>query len=191
MRQSRATFEICALPLLVSLVACERATEPSAEQAAVSGATTAPSLEQLSNATYQGVYDRPVRLSAGRFEGEPFEPGAASRPTLALMPDPIAYADLDGDDAQEAVVLLVESSGGSGSFVYLAVVALVQGEPKNLATELIGDRVSVVSLKADRGRIQARLMAGRPAAASGPLTRLIPREWDFRSGALFEQAVYE
>lgn len=148
---------------------------------------TAPTLEQLSNATYQGIYEQPVRLAAGRFEGEPFAPGAASRPTVTLLPEPLKYADLDEDGSKEAIVLLAENSGGSGAFVYLAVVGLVEGEPRNLATALVGDRVRVLSLDASGARISARLIERRPAAASESSSGEIVREWNFGDGGLTER----
>ncbi len=153
------------------------------------GDSGGPTLEQLGNAAYQGIYDRAVRLSAGRFEGEPFEPGAASRPTLVLIPEPLTYADLDGDGSEEAIVLLAENSGGSGTFVYLAVVALVGGEPQNVATALIGDRARVVSLEADGERIRARLSAGGPPGAPETPTDEIVREWELEGGALTERRI--
>lgn len=163
------------------------AGESSGQPAAAieSIAPSAAAIERLMNATYQGIYPWPVRLSAGRFEGEPFQPGAASRPTLTLIGDPVAFADLDGDGSQEAVVVLVESSGGSGSFVYLAVVSLANGEALNLATAWVGDRARVDSLEAGRGWIRARFFDGRPAVGSRP--QPIVREWIFRDGALTER----
>ncbi len=142
-----------------------------------------PTLEQLSNTTYHGVYEQPVRLWAGRYEGEPFEPGGASRPTLTMLTEPLERSDLDGDGSEEAIVLLVESSGGSGSFVYLAVVGLVEGDPRNLATALVGDRVRIVSLEADGALIRARFLPG-PAASS---TDEVVREWELTDGGLAER----
>jgi hypothetical protein len=78
----------------------------------------APTLLELRNATYAGLEDLavPVTLEERRWEGEPFEPGAASRPSVVLAPGFRLTGDLDGDGAEEAVVVLAQSSGGSGTW---------------------------------------------------------------------------
>ena len=101
---------------------------------------------ELANATYQGIYEEPVTLTDGKYEGEPFVEGGASRPTVIFIPDPVAYGDLNGDGQDDAVVLLAENSGGSGTFVYLAAVANQDSQPVNMATTLLGDRVQVNSI---------------------------------------------
>jgi len=113
------------------------------------GAQPAPeglSQGELANATYQGIYGEPVTLTDGTYQGEPFVEGGASRPTVTLIPEPVAYGDLDGDGQDDAVVLLAENSGGSGTFVYLAAMVNQNGQPVNVATTLLGDRVQANSI---------------------------------------------
>jgi hypothetical protein len=38
--------------------------------------------QRLAETTFAGIYDEPVRLHRGRYEGEPFVDGGASRPTV-------------------------------------------------------------------------------------------------------------
>jgi hypothetical protein len=136
------------LTLLVGLVAC--------------GAARADlTLDVLQNAEYGGIYPEPIQLMAGRYEGEPFVEGGASRPTVAFM-EPYASGDLDGDGVNDAAVLLVESSGGSGSFVYLAAVLNRDGRPENVATLLLGDRAQVQSLTIEAGQIVAHMVTHGP-----------------------------
>lgn len=106
----------------------------------------------LSNAIYPGIYDAPVQLSEGVYEGEPLVPGGASRPTVNLQTDTIALGDMNGDGIDDGAAVLVENSGGSGSFVYLAVL-LAQNENGEGVTLLLGDRLRVESLTIEDGTV--------------------------------------
>jgi heat shock protein HslJ len=108
--------------------------------------------DKLKNAEYRGIYEETVQLIDGRYEGEPFVEGGASRPTVTFI-DPHAVGDLDGDGVEDAAVLLAENSGGSGTFIYLAAVLNRNGNPQNTATKLLGDRVQVNSLSIEDGEI--------------------------------------
>ena len=119
-------------------------------------------IETLRHSTYQGVLDEAVTLADGRFEGEPFVAGGASRPIVTLLPEPVAFGDLDGDGQAEAAVILVFDAGGSGSFVYLAAVEARDGVADNVATLLLGDRVQVKALDIEGGRLVARLLTHAP-----------------------------
>jgi heat shock protein HslJ len=120
-------------------------------------------LDQLRNASYQGIYDTPVRLIDGKYEGPPFQPGGTSRPEVILVDKLVARGDLDGDGSDEAVVLLNENSAGSGRQDYLAVVAARDGKPINVATQLLGDRVQLRSMKIEDGRLIVDAVAHGPA----------------------------
>jgi hypothetical protein len=161
------TFIIPALIVLM-LAACAGPgdmAEPSLVTMATVPAVDVPvdlSLEALGNLTYRGILDEPVTLSAGWFEGEPFVAGGASRPTVSLLADPVAYGDLNGDGREDAAVLLASDSGGSGSFIYLATVQSRDGVPDNMATLLLGDRVQVRSLAVEGERLVVRLLSHAP-----------------------------
>jgi heat shock protein HslJ len=116
----------------------------------------------LKNATYTGIYpDQEVGLTDGEYEGEPFVEGGASRPTVIFI-EPHAFGDLNGDGLDDAAVLLVENSGGSGSFVYLAAVVNEDGQPVNVATELLGDRARVQSLSIVDGVLTVDMVTHAP-----------------------------
>lgn len=155
------------LVALFSAGACIAPPAPAANGADTADAGTVPAqaaeaaqagldIETLQNAVYAGLYEEPVQLQEGRYEGEPFVEGGASRPTVTLLPDPMASGDLDGDGVEEAAVLLAEDSGGSGTFIYLAVVSRVDGAAHNVATTLLGDRVEVESLSIADGQIMVQ-----------------------------------
>ena len=66
--------------LLVLAVCVGFACAPPGEEVPpeeVSGAqqrVVAPTVDELAAATYSGIFDRPVTLHQGRWEGEPFDP---------------------------------------------------------------------------------------------------------------------
>jgi hypothetical protein len=113
----------------------------------------------LGAATYHGILDEAITLAGGVYEGEPFVTGGASRPTVTLLAEPLAYGDLDEDGQADVAVVLVSNSGGSGTYVYLAVVESRDGEPFNVATMLLGDREQVKSLVVENGRLVAMLLS--------------------------------
>ncbi len=150
-----------------------------------------PSLAQLSQATFTGVYEEPIRLEDGRYEGPPFREGSASRPTLKLVTELHAAGDLDGDGHPEAAVLLVERSGGSGSFLYVAAVGMSQGVPVNLGTRLVGDRVQARAISVANGKINLDLVVHAGNDAMCCPTRLVRRAWSWLDGSLEEGAAVE
>ncbi len=81
---------------------------------------------------------------------------------MTLLPEPVSYGDLDGDGQTDTAVLLAANTGGSGTFIYLAAVALRDGRPVNPATTLLGDRVQVKSLSIDNGQIAVTLLTQGP-----------------------------
>jgi len=117
--------------------------------------------EMLKNTEYRGIYPDTVQLTDGQYEGEPFVEGGASRPTVAFT-DATAFGDLNGDGVDDAVVVLVESSGGSGNFRYLAAVLNQDGSPENVATQLIGDREQVQSVTIDGAEVSVKALTHGP-----------------------------
>lgn len=139
---------------VVSAPTSTTAAPDTAEPTATTEPTTPADLTEatLDSLAYQGIYNEPVQLTGGLFEGEPLVEGGASRPTVTRLPL-AAFGDLNGDGVEDAAVLLVENSGGSGSFVYLAAVINQASIPENVATILLGDRVSPQSLAIAEGQI--------------------------------------
>ncbi len=114
-----------------------------------------------------------VALADGRRDIEA-APGSASRITTQLT-DRRSYGDLDGG-AADAAVILVHSTGGSGTFSYLAFQSGAQ--PASVGpTVLLGDRVTVTNVAIAHGRIMVSYLDRRPnealaVAPSLPVTRL-------------------
>lgn len=137
---ARAWFAL--IPMLLSGCA-QTGPDSPADNIPSEQQQSAPDMESIGDATFSGIYDHPFTLIDGRWAGEPFEPGGASRPTAGLAKDFYLSGDLDGDGRNEAIVVLWENSGGSGSYSYVAVVGWQDGKVENIGTAEIGDRVQV------------------------------------------------
>ena len=113
----------------------------------------------LGAATISGIYAEPIQLQDGRYLGQPFVTGGASRPTVTLLPKPSAHVDSDVDGEREWLVVLAESSGGSGTFYYLAVMRQRGVGFRSRATVLIGDRVEIERISLDGATVRVDLLA--------------------------------
>ncbi len=156
------------------LIACLHAKPAASRAESPSGP---PTLTELQNATYWGLKEPggTFTLKDGRWEGEPHAPGAAARPSVSLAPGFRVTGDLDGDGAEEAVVVLAESSGGSGTFDYLAVVKRTASGIENIATVALGDRVKIRSARVEKGILLVSVVrAGKddPMCCPGELADL-------------------
>ena len=152
---------------LVALAACDGQRDgptTTAEQASaepVGEAATAPEIsrpppswQEAANMAYVGIFDEAVVLANGAWEGEPYVEGGASAPRAGLVDDFLLAGDLDGDAADESVVLAWSSGGGSGTFDYVAVLDRDgDGVAFNRATAALGDRVKVRSATIRDGRV--------------------------------------
>ncbi len=125
-------------------------------------ANEAPSLDQVRNATIAGVFDQPVTLVNGVYEGEPTVPDGAARPRLMLVGEPLALQEFDGADGDATAVLLSASSGGSGERIWLAVTGLRDGRAESLGAVLVGDRVRIRSLSTEGADLVLEVVEAGP-----------------------------
>ena len=149
----------------------------------------APQLEEIANATLSGIYQQAITLIDGHWEGESYAAGGASRPSAGLITNSYLIGDLDGDDTEEAVVMLWQSSGGSGVFSYLAVFAWRNGEIVNTGTAPIGDRVQVRSAQIDGKQIIIDVIQQGPDDAACCPSQKATRYWSMIEGKLHEGAM--
>jgi hypothetical protein len=113
-------------------------------------------LEYQSEFTQSGV----APLHDGVYS-EPAAPGSASE-TVVHLTDSIATGDLDGDGTPDAAVVLATDTGGSGVFMDLAAVVVVDGMPFNVAIALLGDRAQINSLSIRDGEIVVDMITQGP-----------------------------
>lgn len=155
--------------------------------AACHSASTDPHpLSELRSATYSGIYDQPVTLAQGIYQGEPFVVDGASRPVVTLLAQQPWELDVDQDGSPETLVLLSESSGGSGTFIYLALMSATDRGYRNISTVLLGDRVRVAELTAEDGLLTVLI---DPRSSIDPMmlgNDRITRWWQLIDGRLAE-----
>ena len=85
-----------------------------------------------------------VPLSSGKWT----DPEGGS--TFSLHPTH-AIGDLDGDGNADAVAILMESTGGTGTFYYMFAIANREGQPVQIGEpEWLGDRSVIQRLSVDR-----------------------------------------
>ena len=138
----------------------------------------------LRNIEYRGIHDNAATLRDGVHEGEPFVPGGASRPRVELLDMPRVLHDLDGDGIDDAAVLLAESSGGSGVFTWLAIVACLDDRAVNIGTIGLGDRVMIRSMAGQEGAIVVEFVAAGPGEPLCCPTRKVRNTYRLRDGKL-------
>lgn len=141
--------------------------------------TTAPSLDELMNMKYAGIgASGAVTLADGRYENAP------ARRSVTLARGFRITGDLDGDGRDEAVVLLAESRGGSGTFNYLAIVSGKSGAAANVATTPLGDRVQVRAARIHARRLELDVVRAGPQDAMCCPGELATVAWELRGGRI-------
>jgi len=190
----RETGFFIAVILAPIMVACspqqdQAAVETAqAEVQAASGSrpAAAPTPAELAAMRYTGIIAGGVTLQDGRWEGEPFVEGAASRPVVGMVQDFTLTGDLDNDGLDEAVAILWESSGGSGTNSYVAVVGRRDARLVNIATALIGDRVQLRDARIADGRVELDVVQQGPDDAACCPTETATRVWVLADEGLSE-----
>ena len=167
--------------LVMPAAACSRGDATTTPSTDNTGALT---VAELAGATYGGIFDEPVTLIDGRWEGAPYVEGGASRPAVGLVDYGTMTGDLDGDGAEESAVLLWESSGGSGTRLYLAVMDRHEDDIENIATVLVGDRIQVHSGSVDGGRIALSVVRAGPEDAACCPTEKAQVSWELTGAIL-------
>ncbi len=147
---------------------------------AITGGCTAPPDNSASRCLLRGVMrnieyriehagEQMVKLVDGRYDNYDL------RLNATLM-DSVAYGDLDGDSTDEAVVVLVADTGGSGVFHYLAAISCRNGSATHIASAFMGDRVKVKRLSVGLETVVVDLIAhGENEALCCPTERVSRR----------------
>jgi len=161
------------------------AEPPVTVQAAA--AQPAPSWAEAANAAYLGVFEEAVVLEDGEWDGAPYVEGGASAPRAGLAADFMLQGDVDGDAAEETVVLLWSSSGGSGTFDYVAVLDRdANGAASAVASAALGDRVKILSAAIQDGRIMFDVVQAGPGDAACCPGQKMRRTFVLEGGSMIE-----
>lgn len=100
------------------------------------------------NTTYL-IEGKPIHLRDGRAEA-PAAPGSAARVRTVVLGAPV-YGDLTGDGEADAALILVQDSGGSGTFYYVAAALRMGVSYRGTNTARLGDRVAIHDLRIRNG----------------------------------------
>jgi uncharacterized membrane protein len=144
--------------------------------------------DHAANAAYDDILDEPFTLTNGRYEGEPFVEDASSKPIVQIDTEHSATGDLDDDELNEIVVALVTNFGGSGAYVYLAVVDTTEKGTRSVATTGLGDRVQIRSLAVENGLVVIETTEHGPDDAMCCPTVQRLREWNPATGSMTDPA---
>lgn len=188
---SFASCGLLAVSVFALSIGCDRkqsSPPPQADKTAASVATGPPTWDEIGRARVHGIPGLPdsVTLVDGRWEGEPVAPGGASRPALQLARGLHLVGDLDGDGNLETVVVLSQSTGGTGEVEYLAVMARRGDTVFNRADALLGDRVQIRDARIEDGRIVLGVIQAGPNDAM-----CCPGEWAVRAWRLTDGKLEE
>ena len=117
--------------------------------------------QTLANMEYESMFTQsgsaPLVDSEYR---EPAAPGSATE-IVVLLTEHVTFGQL-GDGQRVAAAILVTNPGGSGTFYDLALVAEQDGQPVNIATTLLGDRVQINRLVIKNGELVVDMIASGP-----------------------------
>ena len=168
-------------------------TMPAAPTATpVPTATPLLTWAQLKNATYVipqemgGPEDGLVPMENG-FYSFTVVPGSASESRFLLYPG-VAFGDMDGDGVEDASVVIINISPGTGTFYHLVPVINAGGQPRSLNSSFIGDRVVVERLTVGDNRVNLLFRTYRPEEPFGSTpTLLVNRQYALVQESLEQQ----
>ncbi len=157
------------LVLVLMLAGCTRELPMrTATPSAISTPALPPpfSLDALKNAEFDSEFTASGRakLTNGIYK-EPAAPGSAAQIQIALT-DFVAFGDLNSDGVDDAVAILTESGGGSGTFYRLVVIVNQNDKPTPVADFPLGDRVKINSVAIQAGTIAVNMVTHAPTDPS-------------------------
>ncbi len=166
-----------ALTLTVVILVCT-ATRPAAESTLPLPAHTP------GDATYR-IDAEAYTLRDGQVIVENL-PGAASKTVVQLYGEPV-QGDLDGDGMPDAALLLVQTTGGSGTFYYLAAALNRDGGFVGTRAVFLGDRIEPLQLAIRYGVVIIDYADRRPQEAMASPPSLAASKYLVCRGEVLEQ----
>jgi hypothetical protein len=111
------------------------------------------------NATYV-IDGQSVALVDGKAQA-PAAPGSAEQVATTVFGQPVA-GDLNGDGKSDAALMLVQDSGGSGTFYYIAAAINTPSGAIGTNAILLGDRIAPQNIAIQNGQIVANYADRNP-----------------------------
>ena len=111
------------------------------------------------NATYT-IEGSKVTLTNGKAEVIA-APGSSAKEEISLFGQP-TVGDLNGDGVNDAAVILVDATSGTGTFYYVSGALNVNGKYVGLNAQLLGDRVAPQTVEIKDGVIIANFADRNP-----------------------------
>lgn len=99
-------------------------------------------------------------LINGKFEKE-IAPGSASKETVQVFGLPV-FGDLNGDGVKDAVMYLIQETGGSGAFFYVVEAINNNGFYRGTNAMFLGDRIAPQNINIIDGRAVANFAERKP-----------------------------
>lgn len=162
------------LVLSAMLIGCSGAQAPE----------RALTLDVLKNLEYSvAVSDgKPVKLVNGRFDqSDPIE-----ERFYVIATDSVGFGDFDGDGRDDAAIIIVSGTGGTGVFEDLALVLNEKNKPRVVSGVMLGDRVDVKGVTVRRGEVLVDLVQQGPKDPMCCPTERVTRRFGMSAGALSE-----
>lgn len=142
------------------------------------------------NATYspspEAFFDKNLKLNNGDYYS-PNEDGIVDSVAYTSMDEgQIAFGDLNNDGIDDAAVIFATSGGGTGYFIDLVVVYNKNGEPQNIASTALGDRVVVKHISIKNGAIELHLLTHRESDGQCCPTKKTSLKYIVKGGVMLE-----
>jgi basic membrane protein A len=121
--------------------------------------------DMLGNLSYPSEYTAGgvAPLADGKYE-EAAAPGSAAMTTIQLS-DMVAFGDLDADGVDDAAVVLISDTSGTGRFYDVVAVLDRNGKAFPVASAFLGDRIEINAVTIEDGQIVVDMLTRGPDAA--------------------------
>jgi len=104
--------------------------------------------------------DGPLTLKNGSITSD-LGPGNASKQDTSLT-DTIGYGDINNDGKEDAVVALIQSGGGTGTFIYIGGYVSGPVGYKGTNVVFVADRIMPKSISVEKGEITFAYLDRKP-----------------------------
>jgi DNA-binding CsgD family transcriptional regulator len=144
------------------------------------------SLDILRNGAYLSPDWGEFQLSDGIYYRTPLTSQDSPETFTTRLSDTILYGDINLDGFEDAVVFLYTQNGGTGHFVEMAAVLNFNGNPVNVSTLYLGDRVIIESGSVQGRWVSLNLRVHGPNDAACCPSQIVVKTFLFDGNQLIE-----